>query len=173
MFRFRRVTIHTIIFYLIIIIATILRLWNLWNMHLSNDELSALSRIMYPNIRELFAKGIIPDGHPALTQIFLYLYAPLVEYNDFLLKLPFIIAGIVSIIVMYKAVKTMAGDLVALASIAFFSISQPFVYYSQLARPYAFGILEIALTMYFVTKIIYSTQKPNPYALFQNFETYN
>ena len=55
----------------ILIFATLFRTYQLFDIPLMNDELSALHRLQFQHLSELINKGIIPDGHPAFTQIFL------------------------------------------------------------------------------------------------------
>ena len=57
---------------LILIVASALRIYNIFSIPFSHDEFSALSRLNFNSFSELIAKGVKIDGHPALVQVFLY-----------------------------------------------------------------------------------------------------
>jgi hypothetical protein len=60
-----------IILFLITLAAAFLRFYKLGDFSLSNDELSALNRLQFSNFHDLITKGVMPDFHPALVQVFL------------------------------------------------------------------------------------------------------
>ncbi|MFN7014907.1 MAG: hypothetical protein ACK4ON_11625, partial [Bacteroidia bacterium] len=49
----------------LIIAGALIRFYNLENLSLSNDELSALSRLQFNNWKEIFNYGVAIDYHPA------------------------------------------------------------------------------------------------------------
>ncbi|MFN2424401.1 MAG: hypothetical protein ABR572_11580, partial [Cryomorphaceae bacterium] len=60
-----------------LILAAALRLWNFGEMPFINDELSALQRTDFPDLAGLIKHGVAPDAHPALTQVFLWIWVQL------------------------------------------------------------------------------------------------
>ncbi len=138
----------------ILVLGIVLRIWHIGQMHYTNDELSALSRTTYTSLTETIEKGVIPDGHPALVQVFLYYWAHWVDYNDLAVKLPFLLAGIFSLVLIFFIGKEAGGWYAVLLASGFVAVSQPFVYFSQVARPYAPGLLFTLLTVFFVQKIL-------------------
>jgi len=139
-----------------------LRFFNISNLHLSNDELSAISRALYKNTGELINKGIMPDGHPALIQIFLYLYIKIIGFNDFMIKLPFLLSGITTIYLSYITAKAYFNKTTGLLTAAMISSMQFTVMYSQLARPYITGLMFVLSTSYFLHKFT-QNKKINKY----------
>ncbi|MFB6257840.1 MAG: hypothetical protein ABEH38_04025 [Flavobacteriales bacterium] len=78
--RFRRKQGGLDILLLLIIlgVGVFLRFDTLASVSLGNDELSALQRTRFDSFPEMIQKGVIPDGHPAFVQSFLYVYTGLV-----------------------------------------------------------------------------------------------
>jgi hypothetical protein len=142
----------------LLLVGIVIRVWHIGQMHYTNDELSALSRTQFSSIDEVVEKGVIPDGHPVLVQVFLYYWAHWFDYEDVAVKIPFIIAGILSLILMFFIAKDAGGWYSGLFVVAFAMASQPFVYFSQVARPYAPGLLFTLSTVFFVQKILIKKQ---------------
>ena len=156
-----------VLWIIVLSVAITVRFWNIGDMHFSNDELSALNRISYDSVSSVIEKGVMPDGHPLLVQIFLYYYVPLVGADDLLIKLPFLLLGVFSVILAYFVGKTVSGNYAGLSLMAFVAVVQPFVYFSQLSRPYSPALFFVLVVVYAVTKIIYEGKnKISLYLLF-------
>ncbi len=138
--------------YLLLLVAAILRFWQLDKVPFMHDEFSALFRTDYDSFSELIRLGVMQnDSHPAGVQVFLYYWIKLVGFNAFWIKLPFAMLGVGSVFLVYKLSKQWFGELPALLSAAFVATVQFFVFYSQLARPYAAGqffVLLLAVQLY-------------------------
>ena len=64
---------------LIIVIASVLRIYNYADWSLSNDELSAMARLQFPSFNEMIEKGVrLNDMHPIGVQSFLWFWTHLV-----------------------------------------------------------------------------------------------
>src|SRR5690554_873715 len=131
----------TVVAVVVLVAALILRLWNLGTIPLLHDELSSLVRVDFASFGEMLEKGVAIDAHPALTQAFLWWWAPLTEGNNFALRLPFVLCGWGAVVVMWRFVD-LAGDrfranLVA----AVLGAGQLFIFHSEMARPYGPGLL--------------------------------
>lgn len=130
-----------ILLLVILIIATILRFWNFSEMPFMHDELSALERTNYNNVHDEIAYGVaLYDTHPAGVQLFIYYWVKLFGINEMLVKLPFILCGIFSIIITYKISVKWFNSSVGLIVASFMATMQYMVMYSQLARPYISGL---------------------------------
>lgn len=136
-------------FLLVFTLAAVLRFWNLSEADFSHDELSALLRTRFDGLGELFQKAIKVDGHPALVQLFLYYWAPLFNYQEFWIKLPSVLLGLGSIVLVYR-ISTLFhnGDKGELFPVIFMSFSELFIYHHQVARPYAYGAFFVSLAAY-------------------------
>lgn len=144
----------------ILLIAAVLRLWNLSSVPFMHDEFSALSRTVYDSFSELLQEGVMRnDSHPAGVQAFLYLMVRVVGWSEFWLKLPFAFMGIASVYLVFKIGQQWYNTNVGLVSAAFVSVSELFVFYSQLIRPYTPGLFFILLSVYFWNKILFGEKK--------------
>ncbi|NNF02140.1 MAG: hypothetical protein HKN22_05610, partial [Bacteroidia bacterium] len=140
---------------LIIIIGAILRFYNYSAFSLSNDELSALSRLRFPSFSSLIAGGIMIDGHPAGVQVFLYYWVKLFGNSAASVRLPFVLCGILSIPAMYYLAGSWFNKSTAILSAAAIAVLQFPILYSQIARPYSFGLLFSLLFLIMWTKVTF------------------
>src|ERR1017187_6805898 len=86
---------------IILITGGILRFYNYADWSLSNDELSALTRLNFHSFHEMIEKGARIDGHPVGVQIFLFYWIKLFGDSVASVRLPFVLAGILSILFAY------------------------------------------------------------------------
>jgi hypothetical protein len=144
---------------LVIIAACALRLYNLFEIPYTHDEFSALFRTHFDSFSELIEKGVKADTLPAGVQVWLYFWTKLWGYSEWIVKLPFIICGILSVYLMYLIARNWYNETVALISASFLASIQYTIMYSQIARPYSSGLFFSLLMVYFWTKIMLSPQK--------------
>lgn len=147
---YQRLLPHTGII-VIVFIGLALRLYNGWQIPLTNDELSALHRLQFSSFSDLINLGIKPDGHPALVQTFLYYYVQLFGNGSLILKLPFVLCGIGAVIVAYRLFLVLLNKPTALAVAVVMACSQFFIMHAQTARPYAPALL---FTLLFVHSLL-------------------
>jgi hypothetical protein len=141
---------------LILITAGALRFYHFSTWSLSNDELSALSRLQFPDFRQVMKNGVmLDDMHPPGVQAFLYILTSVAGNNVWIVRLPFVIMGFFSVIIFFLLAERWISRKGALAATAVFSSLIFPVLYSQLARPYSPGLLFTLLCVYFLTNIIY------------------
>ena len=146
----------------ILLVAAVLRLWQLGQVPFMHDEFSALFRLKFDNFRDLIQYGVTEgDSHPAGVQVFLYYWTKLVGWNELWVKLPFALMGIGSIFLIYVIGKQWFNSKVGLLAAAFFAVSQLTIFYSQLARPYSPGLFFVLLTTFFWNKILFDFKKPS------------
>lgn len=153
----------------IVLIGFVLRLINFTEMSFSNDELSALARLNYCSFSDLIEYGVKTDGHPAGVQVFLYYWTGIFGNSVFAVRLPFIIAGTISIFVAYLIVNKWFNVTVALYIAAVFAFLEYPIFYSQLARPYSFGLLLCLINLYYWTIIFIEKKNNFKYYLFFAF----
>lgn len=145
-----------VILLIIIIVSAVLRLWKLGSVPFMHDEFSALGRTCYDNFHDLIREGVmLGDSHPAGTQVFLYVLVKLFGWNEFWLKLPFAMMGIASVYLVYVIANQWFNKNVGLVSAAFVSVSELFLFYSQLARPYSTGLFFILFFVCFWNRILF------------------
>jgi uncharacterized membrane protein len=148
---------------IILIIAAALRFYHYGSFSYSNDELSALNRLHYNTFAELVQKGFYVDGHPGGIQVFLWQWVRLFGDNEWVVRLSFVVMGIVSVWMSYKVAKFMFGTSAGLFTAAALSFLQFPLLYSQIARPYGPGMLFGLMLVYFWLHIFFSENgKVNP-----------
>ena len=145
---------------IIILVATVLRLWKLGQVPFMHDEFSALLRTRFNNFHDFIQQGIMPDSHPIGVQLFLWGWVKLFGWSEFWVKLPFVLMGIGSIYLIYIIGRQWFNRKVGLFSAAFFAVSQFTVFYSQLARPYSAGLFFVLLMAVFWYKVVFETKTP-------------
>lgn len=124
----------------IIIVASFLRFWNFFEIPFTHDEFSALFRTRFASFTELIEKGIMPDGHPAGVQLFLYYWLKVVGFSEPWVKLPFMLMGLASLFLIWKIGTEWFSEQVALWATVSLAFMQYFIMYSQIARPYTSGL---------------------------------
>ncbi len=134
---------------LVLLVGAILRLYDFNAWSLSNDELSALNRIRFSSMSQLLDQGVRLDFHPAGVQVFLYLYTKIFGLQPFMIRLPFVLAGIASVWLTYLIGKQWFSKTTGLISAMFLAFLPYLLLYSQLARPYSFGLVFTLAAAYY------------------------
>ena len=150
---------NRLILYLILLLAAVLRFYHYREIPLTHDELSALSRLGFSSFSELIEKGVLPDGHPAGIQVFLYYWVRLFGDAAWVVKLPFTIFGLLSVWLVYLIGSRWFSETTGLLSAAFFATIQYTVLYSQIARPYSSGLFFSLLMVWFWSNLVLSPEK--------------
>jgi len=125
---------------LILLVAACTLFWQYPQLQFTHDELSALYKTELPTFSQLIEKGVKIEGHPAGVEVFLYYYAPLVNYQLWALKLPFSLMALASILIIFAIGRTIKQEAAALYTGAIMAVSQYFIYYGQIVRPYEVGL---------------------------------
>ena len=133
----------------LLILTFLIRLIHGLSYGFSNDELSALARLQYSTLDDIINKGVAVDFHPALVQVFLYYWTKLFGTSIFAVRLPFILAGTVSVWVIYKAGIVWFNRTSGAIASVFIALLGYTILYSEIARPYSFGLLFSTLTLYY------------------------
>jgi len=143
---------------LIILLGAVLRVYNFWDLSLSNDEFSAIARAQPNSFSEFISKGICADIHPAGVEFFLFLWIKVFGTSVFMVRLPFVVSGILSIYIAYRIAKRWFNEHTALFVALAFSVLEFPLMYSQLARPFAPALLFSLLTVFFWTKLLFDNE---------------
>lgn len=126
---------------LILILGSILRFYHFNNLPFSHDELSAILRCEFPDFKTLIEHGVKTDFHPPGIQVFLYYWMKLVGTSEWLVKLPFALASVYSIFIIYKIGSVWKNETLGLIAASFLATSQFAILYGTIARPYSIGLL--------------------------------
>ncbi|MBK8498019.1 MAG: glycosyltransferase family 39 protein [Flavobacteriales bacterium] len=129
----------------LLLLAAVLRFWDLPHLPYTHDELSALIR-MYPTLGETIQKGVVElDTHPPGVQVFEWLWTRIFSLEEADVKLPFILMSLLSILLVYRFALAWTGAGPALFLATLMAALQYSVLYGQIARPYAAGLFTTAL----------------------------
>ncbi|MDZ7848615.1 MAG: glycosyltransferase family 39 protein [Owenweeksia sp.] len=126
-----------------------LRWYRFWEIPFTHDELSALLRLPFDSFPELIRKGVYPDNHPPAVQVFLYYYTGILGTSEWIFKLPFVLMGWLSIYLLYRIGKCWGNAQAGLLAASVMACSQYLVMYSQIARPYSFGLFMVLAAVLF------------------------
>ena len=141
---------------LVLLVAAVLRFYNYADWSMSNDELSALTRLQFDSFGEMIQKGVRDnDMHPMGVQSFLWVWTHWFGLNETAVRLPFVVLGIGSVWLFYLTGRNFFGKSSALAAMAVFAALQFPILYSQLARPYSPGLFFSLLTAYAWSNIVW------------------
>ncbi len=146
----------------LVVIAAAFRFYNFDQWSLSNDELSALARLKFDTFGEMVEKGVKDnDMHPMGVQAFLWVWTHLFGIEETMLRLPFVLFGIGSVVLVYLTGRNMFGKASALAATTVFTALQFPVLYAQLARPYSPGLFFALLISYAWSHMCFVRKKWN------------
>ncbi len=114
---------------------------------LSNDELSAITRLNYSSISELINKGVkFGDMHPIFYHLYLKFWTSIFGLSDWSIRFSSLLFYVLNSILIYKiSVRffTKNSGLLIIAAFSFLSFS---IYGLSYARPYNAGLFFILLT---------------------------
>jgi hypothetical protein len=144
---------------LVVLVAAVLRFWNLFEIPLTHDEISALNRTHFDNFNDLIELGVKADTHPPGVQVFTYFWVKTFGYEQWVVKLPFILMGLGSLLLSYVIFKKWSNETVALLVISFLAVLQFTVMYSQIARPYISGMFLVLCMVYFWDGLVRTPEK--------------
>ena len=144
---------------LIIIVAIVLRFFSYFEIPFTHDEFSALFRLKFDSFSELIEKGVKIDGHPAGIHVFLYYWTKLFGTQEWSVKIPFTIFGLLSVYLIYLIAKKWFNDTVGLLSAAYLASIQFTVMFSQIARPYISGMFFSLLMIHYWSNLMMNPNK--------------
>ena len=138
----------------ILLVGAALRVIFYWDFSLSNDELSALSRLNFNSFHDLMQQGVRIDGHPAGTQVLLYYLTKYFGDSVAMVRLPFVLAGTLAIWYVYRIGRAWHSVSAGLLMAACFATLEFPLLYSRIARPYGLGMLFATMAMYHWVRVV-------------------
>ncbi|HNS12010.1 MAG TPA: glycosyltransferase family 39 protein [Bacteroidia bacterium] len=129
-----------ILLFAILLFSALFRIISAYDLSLSNDELSALTRARYSSFSEMIINGVLIDFHPAGVQSFIYYWIKIFGDNPFLYRIPFVLAGIACTYLIFRIGKLWFSSFTGLIASSIFAVFQFSILYSFFARPYSPGL---------------------------------
>lgn len=144
----------------LLLLAAGIRFWNFFQIPYHHDELSALHRTFFSNFSDLIEKGVqTTDTHPPLVQVWLYYYTKIFGYEEWIVKLPFLIVSLVGLYCMYRLTKRWTNNTVALIILAIFAVSHYHLLHSQMIRMYIPGFFFTLQFIYYWSEMVLFKQE--------------
>lgn len=137
---------------LIILTGSVLRFAHFDIVPFTHDEIDNLTHTGYSSLNELIEKAVKPDVHPPLLLVFINYYTKLFGTSAMAVKFPFVICGILSILLVYLIAAKWFGKTAGLLSAAVVATVQYTVMYSLIARHYSPGLFLTLFLVYCQTK---------------------
>lgn len=148
------------LFLILLIISAVVRLYEIGDFSLSNDELSVVARLKYDSFQELLQNGVVKtDPHPAGAQVFLYYWTKVFGLSAFSLRFPFVVCSLLALVFFFRTFRYYLGDQRALLALALYSMLEFNIVHAQLARPYAMALLFVAVFLWSQTQIVFANNK--------------
>lgn len=137
----------------LVLLAFTLRVVFLDKQSLWGDEAASLSYAQSDSLLELLRRVVTTDPHPPLYYAILQFWIPLAGTDDFLLRWPSLLFGVLTVSLAYSFGRRLFGAVKPALLLTFFATIAPFlVYYSQEARMYAMAAFLCLLALYTVAR---------------------
>jgi len=140
------------LFILILLVGTLLRTYNLSSESGSFDEANTISFTKHPNS---------DFGNPPFYYIFLDYWTYLFGDNEFSIRFPSVIFGLLSILVLYYLASLLFNKRIALFGALILAVNPFHIYLSQQARMYSLFTLFSLLSLIYFFKILKDGRKKN------------
>jgi len=142
----------TILLILIIILGGGIRLYNLGKEPLTYDELLNLN--FFKDRPSIFILDVAQDRQMPLNLIIGYLWIRVFGINDFSLRYPSFIFGLIAIFMIYLLAKKIFNNKVGLLAAFLLAFNQSHIRFSQSARGYSLFFLLGIFSVYYFMKIL-------------------
>lgn len=140
-----------ILFIIIIVLASSLRLVGITHESLWQDELNTLQRTRL-GIKYSFNVDI----HPPLYYVMINFWSLFFGFSDFSLRFPSVIFGVLSVIVTFMLARELFNQKIALLSSYLVAISEFVIFYSNEAKQYTMLLFLATLSTYYFVKFLKS-----------------
>ena len=125
---------------LIVITGTVLRFAHFSQSPFTHDEINTVLQTGYADVSDVIELSVKKDIHPAGLFIFVHYWTKFFGTGTRAVKFPFIIFGILSIVLVYLIAARWFNSVTGLLSASLVSVMQYTIMYSNIARPYASGL---------------------------------
>ena len=136
----------------IILLGAILRCYNFWQNSLSLDELATYWTISGNTFKDIIDKCINQLPQSPFYFFIVKLSSRIFGNNEFALRFPSIMGGIISIILIYVIGKNLFNTQVGLFSAFILAINSTHIFESQNARTYSIAVFLTLVSIWFLIK---------------------
>jgi hypothetical protein len=118
-----------------------LRIYNFWIPPIWVDEYGTWWVVAADTWLGVIERTLRIQGQSPLYYLIVKAVTEVGGYGAFQLRLPSIFFGILTLIIVYRlALRIFDDQYVSLIYLVLFALAEPFIWYSQIARPYAFAL---------------------------------
>lgn len=153
-------------FTVVFLVAAIIRFIPAFDYQYSYDELCGLRNSIYTNWHDLIEYGVKLDTHPILVQLIINATVIAFGYDEFWVKLPFLLFSLGGIIYAYLFSLKWYGKTSALITASIFSFSYIFLFYAPLARMYSGGLFFCTALTYYLFELSFSEKQKRIHYVF-------
>lgn len=159
MARFDRIS-PKILLLFILLLGAGARLYQLSDLSLGNDDLSVVTRIQGGNFGEVLA-NVSGDGvQPAGVQVVLWIWGSLFGMEEWVLRIPFLLAGMLAIWLTYLLGKRMSTESGSLLAATLMATTEYGIFHSLTLRPYIIGLVILLALAVQVMRFTESESQP-------------
>ena len=145
-------------FWILLAVGVALRFVYFNNLPFTHDEYSVIFRLKANSFFDLIEKGVVTDTHPPFVQVFIFYWTKLFGLTSMSMKLPFVLLGCGALVVFYRLVYAWSSIQAARMGLAWMAVAQYMIYYTELARPYSFGLFIVLLLALQLTHVVQQQQ---------------
>jgi len=117
------------------------------------------------DVGKVIREGVMLDAHPPLSTLFLFYWTKFFGVEEWIVKLPFIVMGIVSVFLVFRVGVLWFSKSCGLMAAAWFAVLKESVMHSQIARPYIMGVMWVLLAAVLFHGIVKKLSKPTAFAI--------
>lgn len=147
-----------VVLWAIIFLGLFLRIYKLRFQSLWLDEIITYDICAAGNLTQFWEK-LSHHPYPPLFYLLNYLYLKLIAPTEFMIRLPSVIFGTLTIPVCFYIGKNFISEKIGLLAAFIFATSSSAIYYAQTATFYSFAIFLSSCSTYFWLKTLFGDQK--------------
>lgn len=159
MARFDRMS-PKILLLFILLLGAGARLYHLSDLSLGNDDLNVVTRIQVGSLGEVIENGSGDRIQPAGVEGILWMWGSLFGQEEWVLRIPFLLSGMLAIWLTYLLGKRMSTESGALLAATLMATTEYGIYHSLTLRPYIIGLVILLGLAVQVVKFSQSKTQP-------------
>lgn len=145
----------------ILLIGAGARLYHLSELSLGSDDLSVVTRIQVGSLAELFENSSGDRARPVGVQMLLWVWASLCGQEEWVLRIPFFLSGMLAIWLTYLLGTKMSTESGALLAATLMATTEYGIYHSLTLRPYIIDLMILLALAVQVLKFTVSEVRPD------------
>lgn len=125
---------------LILLVGAGARLYQISDLSLGNDDLRVVTQIQVGGVAEVIDRGSGDGIQPVGVQVLMWIWTSVFGAEEWVLRIPFLLSGMLSILFTYLLGKKMSTESGALLAATLMATTEYGIFHSLSLRPYIFGV---------------------------------